>query len=597
MPESPQERLIRLRRIAELRSGVSAPENRSSIASDVLTAGPKTAEDFTMGERALGAIEATLGLGSEVLAGIPNLTFGGAMAMGDAALRQASGFGDATGRSAEIVEESAFVPTYEPSTEAGKQTLQSASALISWPFEQVEKLANTIQDKQIEIARRKSEDSGEEFIPPSAGLPTGVLVLPDIIAALTGVEGARLVGRGADVKRVKDQANELGIDLDAPYETQVDQVAAAGEKGAGTGSEGILDIPEGVRTQRTAERERIGGIFAEGREGAAQLPSSEVLQLGSRMEDRLKNMTTSDLPTVARVLKDAKALPLPDTWGDLFNKSWSETPLNDIMELRMSINKDLPSDVTSREYKALSDMKGETDAFLQEAFDQDMLNGSPQALERWREGFSEWSEFKDLFDDDRTMRKIWQDELNAEQVKRLIFNKNAVNAGANAGSLVGDLKKILGADSTQINTLRMTVLEDLMRPITRRDTDLNGFARQWDDFKKNNGTLVKELFPEELTKEMDSMADFAYAIDKTMPIEAQKGLSLPRVISVFTLGHQLARAAAKRAFGEKIAAKVLDPSRENILMSEILGYNPRASVIPRSSNYGVAAVEAFREEE
>ena len=160
-----------------------------------------------------------------------------------------------------------------------------------------------------------------------------------------------------------------------------------------------------------------------------------------------------------------------------------------------------------------------------------------------------------------------------------------------------DLKTILGEDSPEINTLRMTVLEDLMVPLTQRDPNLSQFTRGWDNFRRNNRTLVQELFPAELVSELDNFADFTKAIDNTAPVNMKRELSLPRIISVFTVGHSLARGAARRAFGERIASALLDPSREAVVMSEVLGYNPRSPLISPESIQRVAEIEALREDD
>lgn len=597
MAENPKARLERLRRLSELR------KKMSTRSPEVMTVdGPPASGEFSIPEKLLGSMDAALSLGSEVIAGIPNLTIGGLAAIGDVILRESSGYGNATEDSQQIVEDWSMVPSYSPRTESGQRTTENVGKLLNIPFEWLGDKARTFQGMQTQLAAAESQRTGEEYQPPSALIPTAITMAPDIVGALIPFSPGRMASRGRDVARIERQASESNIDLGAPYEQQIEQLAAEGKATSGTGMEGIGDIQALVRKERTTERQRIGEIFTEGKEGAATIPSSESLQLGSRLEDSVAGMTTSDFASVNRVIRDAKALPLPEKWSDLFNKSWNETPLNDVMELRMTINADLPSDRLSPEYKALSSQRVEIDSFLQDAFDRDMINGSPASLERWREGFSEWGDFKDLFDDNNTIRKIWQDDLTPEQVKRLIFNKNAVNPGADAGTIIQKLQTILEdtpAGRQTLNTLRLTMLEDLMRPLTGRTPNPKKFAQQWDDFKSDNPSLIDgdgALFNKELLAEIDDFADISFAIGKTAPIKIQE-ISLARIASVFTLGNQLARSAARVAFGKKVAAALFDPSRKNVVMSEILGYNPRSAMIPARSVERVAGVETIREEE
>jgi len=176
------------------------------------------------------------------------------------------------------------------------------------------------------------------------------------------------------------------------------------------------------------------------------------------------------------------------------------------------------------------------------------------------------------------------------------LNRNAVGAKANSGSLVRSLNEILGPDSDGIQSLRMTVLDDIVRPITRRDADLNGFVENWDKFKKDNPTLLTELFSPEMVTQMDDFANFAKGVDATLPIDVQKRVTIPRVLSVYALGSGLARKALTVATGQRITRAIMDPDRETVILSRMLGYNPRDSIIPADPLRIMSGIETAREE-
>jgi hypothetical protein len=598
--ETPQQRLARLRRIQELRAKAGIP----------FESVPKP-EKPSFWNKALGALEVPLSFGADVVSGIPNMAVGGLAAAGDAALRTASGYGNPLERSAELVEKGtgnigAKIPTFTPTTESGQQMRGYVDSVLNWVFEKPELLAKFAQDKATELSMKESEITGEPYKRPGALAPTAIQMLPDIVGAAVGMGGTKavLAKRASDVAGVRRQAIGSGFDLAADAATQAQQLTNRGNLLAGTGMEGIEAIPGQVSKARKTESQRIAEIFREGREGGATVPTSTIGKIGDKARETLKGITYSDLPTVANALEKIDALKLPAS-GNLTEimgrRGAAQTAINDIMELRKSINADLPSDIASREYSALSKVKRELDGYLQEAFESDMINGSPASLKRWKEGFKEWNEFKTLFDDDRTIRKMWQEDLNAEQVKRLIFNKNAVNPGADSGTLVKSMKQILGPDHPSIEILQMTVLDDLMLPLTQRTPNYRKFSEGWDKFKRDNGTLIGELYPDPVIKEMDSLADFSSSTAKDLASAAKKAEArtdmVGRVLSVYTVGNELAKSALKIAFGKKLTSALLEPNRENVVISRVLGYNPRKPLIPTSPLQTLSALETARGEE
>lgn len=229
--DDPRARLEALRRISELR-GKMSPE-------EVVAQGPSPSnKDFTVGQKLLGSAETLLGLGTQVAAGIPNLTMVGLAAGGDVLLRQASGYGNPTEQSQQIVEDYNMIRAYTPRSEAGQQVSEAAAWVFNLPFEALEKIAKSVQDKQIALAQSKASRTGQDFDAPGAAIPTTIQTLPDIIGSLAGVQGGRMLSRGPDVKRIRQEAEDLGIDLGAPYEQQVAQSADAGQFATGTGSQG-----------------------------------------------------------------------------------------------------------------------------------------------------------------------------------------------------------------------------------------------------------------------------------------------------------------------------------------------------------------------
>ena len=545
--------------------------------------------DFTTYEQMMGVLDSTLALGTEFISAMPSMSVGGLMAIGDAALRKTSGFGNSLGQSGEIAEAGLEnigipnIPTYSPSTPAGEVHSQFVGDVLQWPMEKLETVSKKYQDWKIENSDNPAEENA------GAGGATAIMMLPDLLGVATGIPFKR-ISNAQKIRRIRKQAEELGLDPGAPFDQQLRQASDAAEAQRAD-TTAIQDMGPDVAEARRVRRAEISALFEEAKALGATMPQAETAGLFRTMENSVSDMTTSDLPTVQRILDTAEEIATRP--GTKFDPSGLETTINELMDLRMSINADLPSDPFSREYRALTKTRRALDNYMQAVFDADMINGSPQAMTKWREGFDQWGEFKDLFDNDRSMVKIWQDSLNPDQVKRLIVNKNAVNANAHAGDLVKDLKSVLGEDHPSIAALQASVMDDIMDPLFKRDTNLKGFEENWRKFKKDNPILKEELFSPDMIAEMDDFAAMAYGIADNMPLAARKEFAVARVVSVLAFGHSMARAAARRLGAERLINYMAAPGREGKVISSALDLGTTTAIFPNTITE-LSAIETMR---
>ncbi len=603
MADDPRTRLDKLRRLKELRS--KAPQ--VNLTREVSLA-PNSArrEPETVVDQLVGATEAVGALATGAVGGIISAPIAGGVAAADIALRNAAGF-DEPSPSREIVE-NYTVPGYQPTTQAGIRMLNFASA----PFQALDRgataVGNLVQDAAIHGNEYTRVEGEPDVLGPVgiAALPTAIKMIPDFIATRAGVKGMPRtpLQRLSDVRRVEGQARNFGVDLEAPNEAQIGQLQGAADRmePSSVPSEGMDTITDAVRRERANESTRIGNIFTEAEQGGAQVPSRTAGTLQDRLQTATGRFITGDMKSVQSLLEESAG------FGEGAKRSISEVmgirnsatvPVNDIFNFRAKINSNLPSDIHSPEYNALSNMRREVDGFLNETLTNDLVSGNPAAVQKWQEAIGEWSDFKTVFDENKIIRKLQDENATAEQVKNLVFGLNIVRAPRQAGMVIKGLKGILGEDSPEFQTLKSSALSDLLLPMIDAEPDFAKFVKNYDAFQRNNPTLANELFDEATRTELQGLRDFAGAIDKTTPIDARlKNAGFGRTAAVITAGHRLAQGALRvslltRAFNAIKPGAGVD--RKNKMLTEILGYNPRASLFTTKPIQNVATLEEMGE--
>ena len=144
------------------------------------------------------------------------------------------------------------------------------------------------------------------------------------------------------------------------------------------------------------------------------------------IEKKIKeDFDADDLPKVEKRLADFD--DIPD-----FAKAAS---VNSFMAWRKRLNKDIRFSASKQQAEqkaALQQMKGMADEYIQGQFAKDMVSGDKTAITKWRKYLKEYSEFKNIFDDDRMLVKLRKDKLNPEQVNAFIFGSS--EAGFSPGS-------------------------------------------------------------------------------------------------------------------------------------------------------------------
>jgi hypothetical protein len=549
-----------------------------------------------------GAGEAALSLGTGLAAGVISAPVAGIAALGDIGLRKMAGVTEPS-PSGEIVEKYTL-DGYQPKTPEGERMLDFATAPIRALDRGTTAAANATQDAIVESQTRDGR------APPSdlSAIPaTAVKMGPDLLATAFGMRFPRSpLERLSDVRRVERQASDFGVDLTAKNDVQTSQLQNAADQmePASTPSENLEALPDAIRRQRSNESKRIGGIFDEAEQGGAQVPSRSAGSLQDRLTQATSRFITGDMRSVNDLLAESAG------FGNAAKTSLSEVmgvrnsakvPVNDLFAFRAKINSNLPSDTNSPEYNALSSMKREVDGFLNETLTNDLVSGNPEAIAKWQEAISQWSDFKTAFDENKVIRKLQDENATAEQVKNLIFGMNVVRAPRQAGVVIKGLKGILGEDSPEFQSLRSSALSELLLPVVDAEPNFAKFVKNYDAFVRNNPTLANELFDTSTLEQMKGLRDFAGAIEKNAPIETRiRNAGLARTAAVMAAGERFAKSAVRISFITR-ALQAIKPNagdaRKNKMLTELLGYDPRASLFTTEPVRNVAALQEMSEDE
>lgn len=551
-----------------------AQKNLSSTPEELALEQPEPKAPATMFEKALGIGEAALSLGTGMAASALTAPIGGVAAGIDLAKRKIQGE-DTPSPSQEIVDKYSL-HGYTPRTDEGKRVLSN----FQKPF--------TTFDQFMYGLGAKAQDLGA---PPSVA--AAIKTAPDIALMASGAKTAvSPMKRAADVAKAEGRAGSIGLDLGADTNKQVQQLqgAAEGFSPAINPSEGMQNIPAAVMQQRAIQANKIGQQYQQAEQMGAQVPSKTAGSLADELKSSVSPFITEDMKSVNGLLNEAQkfGLPAQQSVGEALGVKGAATiPVNDIFKFRQKINANLPSDYRSPEYAALSTMKKTVDGFLNDALTNDMVSGNPAAIAKWREATTNWKDFKETFDSNQVIKKLQDENATPEQVKNMIFGMSAISAPRQTGQVISKLKTILGPGSDEFKTLQKSVLTDVLDPMLSADPDFGKFVANYDKFKRNNPTMIKQLFDSDTLDKLDSLRDFSRAVARapdmsTDVLENMRGKGLANTLSVLTVGSGLSRKALEVNFMRRLLRTTepgKGPAHKNAILAEVLGYDPKAPLI------------------
>lgn len=453
--------------------------------------------------------------------------------------------------------------TYQPKTAGGRFVAES----VGKPLQKIGEMG----ERAGTAAMEATGDPGM-----GAAVQTGVESAP----MLLGVRRPRVSPgqRRRDVREIESQAEELDFDLGASGARQREQVTAAGERMTGgrqSRAEPFPEIQASVQQARQATKETVDQLYDEARASRAGVPAKSIQEFSPVAQRSLQTFDVETMPIVKRRLSEldeVNALP-PN----------SAVKLEALDKWRQRLNKNRPAATDTSQAAALNVLKGQFDNFIEAQFNADMISGSPLAVSKWKDARGAFRQYKQQFDENRVISQLARKEATPEEMRNWVFGASTTGAKKQAADTVKRLKEIIGEDSPQIAALRQDALIDVMEPLFREQPNLKQFANNYDRLIRTNKSLANELFPESQQKALKSLRNFAQAAQKRSPDAVMRDLN--RIGAVALFGHGIAKAGlkvrlAQNAFG--FLRRAGDKSARRQIMGDILGYDPYASLIPKS---------------
>lgn len=392
------------------------------------------------------------------------------------------------------------------------------------------------------------------------------------------------------------EARRLGFDTRALPARQIEQLqAAVKSRAASQQGEGVVAARREFLAARETARKEAGGLFTrirEGEFGRAFLGADQVRGFAKTVRTTLnseRGFDIANMPKVSRRLRELQMLTAGPSPGTRIR----DINIDALQRWRQRVSANAPRDPAER--AANTALKREFDRFMQNKFDEDMITGDPSALVAWKTARDRWAAFKEQFDGNATLRKIQDENLTSEQVRRLLFNTSAVGAKAEAGEVVRRLNTVLGPDSPGMRDLRREVLLDIAKPLLAREPSISGFVNNFDAFFRNNATLQRELFGKTAANDLQEIVQLARGVSKRAGAELVNTPGEPIVtrltnrLLTFTAGNQLARGSARlqviRGAAEGTRRRLTGGVTEQAILREFLEAEPN---VPLFSQGGAA---------
>ena len=533
---------------------------------------PGRDEEVVISGEGRGSVgDALQGLGEyglTTLTGALGQISGGITGLGSLVYSAITGEDDALQASVDRIQRVADAVTLGPYSESGKRITERFS-----------------QDASLR-SLQKGAEAGGQFALEQTGSPavaaatdTAIQFLPSLIGVKEAPRGLIPRQRSIDVQKIIKESQDLGVDI-SNQRRLIEGVTQAGRNMTGgiQRSDSLQAIQDAVVEARNQQKNLVNSLYEEARSTPAGVPSSQVKGLSNLLQDSLRSFDVEDLPIVSKRLNEIRQFEtLPNN---------SAVKLNAISEFRQRINRHRAPSTDITQNAALDIMKGQLDEWLNTQFNSDMIKGSPEALTKWKEATKASQRYKELFKDNKVIKQMAEQGVDPEQMRAWIFNTSRTGLKRQANSVTKTLKEIVGERSPEFRALQQDAMLDIIDPLLEPTPNFKQFNRNYDQYLKNNPTLVKEFFPNS-GAELRKLRSLSGAIDerKASKLAQQVEGSLERLAIAHTVGYGLARGAARMSLGRQIVkglkAGVTKSERRKIL-GKMLGYDPGMTLLPKS---------------
>ena len=216
--------------------------------------------------------------------------------------------------------------------------------------------------------------------------------------------------------------------------------------------------------------------------------------------------------------------------------------LDEFMKLRKQLTR---RSTDPAENGALAAMKHKLDRYLDSEFNNDMISGTPEALERWKDANATSAVYFKQFKDDKVLRDMIAKETTPEQIKNWLLGASQVGGKAESGLVARRLTEVLGKEHGALQAIRGELLLDALEPAFA-GRQLN-FGRMTDNIQNlltKHRTVLKELDVD--TKTLGEIAQFTRVADQVQDASSVFFDRMPDWVAKLTVGNQLAKATLRQ---------------------------------------------------
>ena len=523
-------------------------------------------------DRLKGSAEAMLTFAT----GMPAQAIGGVAGLGDLAYNLVTGNENALDEAVQTMSDVSSALIRRPKSEEGQQVLE----MLSKPFEMFGEATQAAGNKVL-------QETG------SPGAATAVQVGLEYLPGAFGLRKVpkQVKERKTDLRALREATKETGVDLKANSPRQQGQIINAAENilQSQTKEGGdLLKVQQAVKRAAANRKKATSYLYdqATARGNNASLGVSRVGALSNIIKDTLKDYDIADMPKLKKRLDELdKFASLPTNFS---------VKVNALANWRKRINKNSSTDPA--EASAMGIMKGQLDEYMNDMIESDLISGDPAAVSAWRNANQAFTKYKEDFNENKVIKKLTEQGTTPEQVKSLIIGQSALNAKKEAGLVVRKLNDVLGKDSAPMDSLRSEVVFDVVEPLLKDTPNFKAFTSGYDKFVKNNKTLISELFGEEGVKDLGRLRSLTAAVSRNP--SSKFVVDVESTVSRLIAGNALSRNAAKMSLitkGLKSIKGSMKQSRQRKLMADVLGYDPKKSLIPTTPLTVQSGVQTTRQ--
>lgn len=281
-------------------------------------------------------------------------------------------------------------------------------------------------------------------------------------------------------------------------------------------------------------------------------------------------------------------------------------PYQELAEASERIGAKLPKNPKSLspQAAALQMVKSAYDDLLDSRIRQGFVNGD-EALEGNRALLTKLrAQYQERFAPDTEILRMATDlKASPEDFRKMLFGLSESGMKTEAAQFLGQLKKIFGEESPQLNAMRLEFLSDALAPLQGSNPSIPNFIKHYENIRRKNKTTIDALDPY-AGRMLEEIYDAARASQR-VGTPSRFTLNPLKFIPRYVIGHQISRKGATVNAVQQLAEALFGRTEKTVrrqMLNEIAGIDTKAPMFKHGTTtmqaaYAAAVSNEFGEEE